>query len=350
MWSHIHTIVANGASKRQTLNFNHMEYKINTVGVLTSGGDSPGMNAAIRAVVRTCIANGIKAKGIYRGYQGLIDDDVKELSSQDVSGIIQRGGTILKSARCMDFKTPEGRKKAFETLQKEQIDALVVIGGDGTFTGARLLAQEYNVPIIGLPGTIDNDLWGTDSTIGYDTSLNTIMECVDKLRDTATSHERVFLVEVMGRDAGFLTLSAALASGAEAAIIPERATIKEQIEEAIGQGRRKSKNSSIVLVQEHAVEGGAQTVAKELEQVHPEYNTRVTILGHLQRGGSPTAYDRIIASRMGMAAVQALFEEQRSIMIGIKNDEIVYVPLSKAIREKKDVKADKWAAMQILSI
>lgn len=327
-----------------------MEYKINTVGVLTSGGDSPGMNAAIRAVVRSCIAQGIKAKGIYRGYQGLIDDEVKELTSQDVSGIIQRGGTILKSARCMDFKTPEGRKKAFETLQREQIDALVVIGGDGTFTGARLLAQEYNIPIIGLPGTIDNDLWGTDSTIGYDTSLNTIMDCVDKLRDTATSHERVFLVEVMGRDAGFLTLSAAIASGAEAAIIPERATVKEQLEEAIGQGRRKSKNSSIVLVQEHAIEGGAQAVAKVLEEAHPEYNTRVTILGHLQRGGSPTAYDRIIASRMGMAAVGALLEEQRSIMIGIKNDEIVYVPLSKAIREKKDVKADKWAAMQILSI
>ena len=327
-----------------------MEYKINTVGVLTSGGDSPGMNAAIRAVVRSCIAQGIKAKGIYRGYQGLIDGEVKELTSQDVSGIIQRGGTILKSARCMDFKTPEGRKKAFETLQREQIDALVVIGGDGTFTGARLLAQEYNIPIIGLPGTIDNDLWGTDSTIGYDTSLNTIMDCVDKLRDTATSHERVFLVEVMGRDAGFLTLSAAIASGAEAAIIPERATVKEQIEEAIGQGRRKSKNSSIVLVQEHAIDGGAQAVAKVLEEAHPEYNTRVTILGHLQRGGSPTAYDRIIASRMGMAAVGALLEEQRSIMIGIKNDEIVYVPLSKAIREKKDVKADKWAAMQILSI
>ena len=327
-----------------------MEYKINTVGVLTSGGDSPGMNAAIRAVVRSCIAQGIKAKGIYRGYQGLIDGEVKELSSQDVSGIIQRGGTILKSARCMDFKTPEGRKKAFETLQREQIDALVAVGGDGTFTGARLLAQEYNIPIIGLPGTIDNDLWGTDSTIGYDTSLNTIMDCVDKLRDTATSHERVFLVEVMGRDAGFLTLSAAIASGAEAAIIPERATVKEQLEEAIGQGRRKSKNSSIVLVQEHAIEGGAQAVAKVLEEAHPEYNTRVTILGHLQRGGSPTAYDRIIASRMGMAAVGALLEEQRSIMIGIKNDEIVYVPLSKAIREKKDVKADKWAAMQVLSI
>ena len=327
-----------------------MEYKINTVGVLTSGGDSPGMNAAIRAVVRSCIAQGIKAKGIYRGYQGLIDDEIKELTSQDVSGIIQRGGTILKSARCMEFKTPEGRKKAYDTLQKEQIDALVVIGGDGTFTGARLFAQEFNVPIIGLPGTIDNDLWGTDSTIGYDTSLNTIMDCVDKLRDTATSHERVFLVEVMGRDAGFLTLSAAIASGAEAAIIPERATVKEQIEAAIGQGRRKSKNSSIVLVQEHAIDGGAQAVAKVLEEAHPEYNTRVTILGHLQRGGSPTAYDRIIASRMGMAAVGALFEEQRSIMIGIKNDEIVYVPLSKAIREKKDVKADKWAAMQVLSI
>lgn len=327
-----------------------MEYKINTVGVLTSGGDSPGMNAAIRAVVRSCIAQGIKAKGIYRGYQGLIDGEVRELSSQDVSGIIQRGGTILKSARCMEFKTPEGRKRAYETLQREQIDALIVIGGDGTFTGARMLAQEYNIPVIGLPGTIDNDLWGTDSTIGYDTSLNTIMDCVDKLRDTATSHERVFLVEVMGRDAGFLTLSAAIASGAEAAIIPERSTVKEQIEEAIGQGRRKSKNSSIVLVQEHAIEGGAQAVAKVLEEAHPEYNTRVTILGHLQRGGSPTAYDRIIASRMGMAAVGALLEEQRSIMIGMKNDEIVYVPLSKAIREKKDVKADKWAAMQVLSI
>lgn len=327
-----------------------MEYKINTIGVLTSGGDSPAMNAAIRAVVRAGIAQGIKVKGIYRGYTGLIDGEVKELTSQDVSGIIQRGGTILKSARCPEFKTAEGRKKAYETLKHEHIDALVVIGGDGTFTGARLLAQEYNIPIIGLPGTIDNDLWGTDSTIGYDTSLNTIMECVDKLRDTATSHERVFLVEVMGRDAGFLTLNAAIASGAEAAIIPERATILEQIEEAIGQGRRKSKNSSIILVQEHAIDGGAQAVAKVLEEAHPEYNTRVTILGHLQRGGSPTAQDRILASRLGIAAVQALLEEQRSIMIGIKNEDIVYVPLSKAIREKKDVKADKWAAMQILSI
>ena len=327
-----------------------MEYKINCIGVFTSGGDAPGMNAAIRAVTRAAISNGIKVKAIYRGYKGLIDDEIKEFTTQDVSGIVQRGGTIIKTARCMEFKTPEGRKHAYENMQKEGIDALIAIGGDGTFTGARLFAQEYNVPIIGIPGTIDNDLWGTDATIGYDTALNTIMHCVDMLRDTATSHERVFLVEVMGRDAGFLTLNAAIAAGAEAAIIPERATILEQIEEAIGQGRRKSKNSSIVLVQEHAIEGGAQAVAKMMEQAHPEYSTRVTILGHLQRGGSPTANDRILASRMGIAAIQALLEEQRNVMIGIQNDEIVYVPLTKAIHEKKDIKADKWAAMQILSI
>lgn len=327
-----------------------MEYKINCIGVFTSGGDAPGMNAAIRAVTRAAISNGIKVKAIYRGYKGLIDDDIREFTTQDVSGIVQRGGTIIKSARCMEFKMPEGRKLAYENMVKEGIDALIAIGGDGTFTGARLFAQEYNVPIIGIPGTIDNDLWGTDATIGYDTALNTIMHCVDMLRDTATSHERVFLVEVMGRDAGFLTLNAAIAAGAEAAIIPERATILEQIEEAIGQGRRKSKNSSIVLVQEHAIDGGAQAVAKMMEEAHPEYSTRVTILGHLQRGGSPTANDRILASRMGIAAIQALLEEQRNVMIGVQNDEIVYVPLTKAIHEKKDIKADKWAAMQILSI
>ena len=308
------------------------------------------MNAAIRAVTRSAIYNGLQVKGIYRGYKGLIDDDIREFTTQDVSGIVQRGGTIIKSARCMEFKTPEGRKLAYENMVKEGIDALIAIGGDGTFTGARLFAQEYNVPIIGIPGTIDNDLWGTDATIGYDTALNTIMHCVDMLRDTATSHERVFLVEVMGRDAGFLTLNAAIAAGAEAAIIPERATILEQIEEAIGQGRRKSKNSSIVLVQEHAIDGGAQAVAKMMEEAHPEYSTRITILGHLQRGGSPTANDRILASRMGIAAIQALLEEQRNVMIGVQNDAIVYVPLTKAIHEKKDIKADKWAAMQILSI
>ena len=327
-----------------------MEYKPKTIGVLTSGGDAPGMNAALRAVTRAAISNDIQVKAIYRGYKGLIDGEIKPFTTQDVSGIVQRGGTILKSARCAEFPTKEGRQQAFETIKREEIDALIVIGGDGTFTGARVFAQEYNIPVIGIPGTIDNDLWGTDATIGYDTALNTIMHCVDTLRDTATSHERVFLVEVMGRDAGFLTLNAAIAAGAEAAIIPERATIIEQIEAAIGQGKRKSKNSSIVLVQEHAIEGGAQAVAKMMEEAHPEFSSRVTILGHLQRGGSPTANDRILASRMGIAAVQALLEDQRNIMVGLQDDEIVYVPLSKAIKQKKDINAEKWAAMQILSI
>lgn len=332
------------------LNNNIMEYKIKTIGVLTSGGDAPGMNAAVRAVTRAAIANNIRVKAIFRGYKGLMDDEVQEFTTQDVSGIIQRGGTILKSARSDEFKTPEGRKRAYDTIQKEQIDALIVIGGDGTFTGARLLAQEYNIPIIGVPGTIDNDLWGTDSTIGYDTALNTIMDCVDKLRDTGTSHERLFLVEIMGRDAGFLTLNAAIAAGAEAAIIPERATLEEQLEAAIGQGRRKHKNSGIVLVQEHAIPGGAQAVAKIIEEAHPEYDTRVTILGHLQRGGSPSAFDRILASRLGCAAVQALLDEQRSIMVGLQNGEVIYVPLTKAIKEKKDIKDDKWQALQVLSL
>ena len=327
-----------------------MEYKPKTIGVLTSGGDAPGMNAALRAVTRAAISNDIKVKAIYRGYKGLIDGEVKEFTTQDVSGIIPRGGTIIKSARCPEFTTKEGRQQAHETIQREGIEALIVIGGDGSFTGGRVFAQEFNIPVIGIPGTIDNDLWGTDATIGYDTALNTIMHCVDILRDTATSHERVFLVEVMGRDAGFLTLNAAIAAGAEAAIIPERATIIEQIEAAIGQGKRKSKNSSIVLVQEHAIEGGAQAVAKMMEEAHPEFSSRVTILGHLQRGGSPTASDRILASRMGIAAVQALLEDQRHIMVGLQEDEIVYVPLSKAIKQKKDVNNDKWAAMQVLSI
>ena len=326
-----------------------MEYRPKTIGVLTSGGDAPGMNAALRAVTRAAISNDIKVKAIYRGYKGLIDGEVKEFTTQDVSGIIPRGGTIIKSARCPEFTTKEGRQQAYETIQREGIEALIVIGGDGSFTGGRLFAQEYNIPVIGIPGTIDNDLWGTDATIGYDTALNT-MHCVDTLRDTATSHERVFLVEVMGRDAGFLTLNAAIAAGAEAAIIPERATIIEQIEEAIGQGKRKSKNSSIVLVQEHAIDGGAQAVARMMEEAHPEFSSRVTILGHLQRGGSPTANDRILASRMGIAAIQALLEDQRNIMVGLQDDEIVYVPLSKAIKQKKDINAEKWAAMQILSI
>lgn len=277
---------------------------IKCIGILTSGGDAPGMNAAIRAVTRSAIYNGLKVKGIYRGYKGLITGEIKEFKTENVSNIIQLGGTILKTARCQEFKTPEGRQIAYETMQKEGIDALIVIGGDGSLTGARLLAQEYDVPCIGLPGTIDNDLFGTDTTIGYDTALNTILDAVDKIRDTATSHERLFFVEVMGRDAGFLALNGAIASGAEAAIIPEFNTEVDQLEEFINNGFRKSKNSSIVLVAESEITGGAMHYAERVKNEFPQYDVRVSILGHLQRGGRPTAHDRIIASRMGVASIE----------------------------------------------
>ena len=279
---------------------------IKCIGILTSGGDAPGMNAAIRAVTRSAIYNGLRVKGIYRGYKGLITGEIQEFKTQNVSNIIQQGGTILKTARCQEFKTPEGRKIAYETMQREEIDALIVIGGDGSLTGARLLAQEYDIPCIGLPGTIDNDLYGTDTTIGYDTALNTILDAVDKIRDTATSHERLFFVEVMGRDAGFLALNGAIAAGAEAAIIPEFNTEVDQLEEFIKNGFRKSKSSSIVLVAESEITGGAMHYAERVKNEYPQYDVRVTILGHLQRGGSPTAHDRIIASRMGVASIQAL--------------------------------------------
>ena len=327
-----------------------MEYKLKCIGILTSGGDAPGMNAAIRSVTRAAIFNGIRVKAIYRGYKGLITGEIKEFQTQNVSNIIQQGGTILKTARCDEFKTPEGRKLAYENMKKEGIDALVVIGGDGTFTGARVFAQEFNIPIIGLPGTIDNDLFGTDSSIGYDTALNTIVEAVDKIRDTASSHERLFFIEVMGRDAGFLALNSALASGAEAAIIPERETKVDQLAELIQNGFRKSKNSSIVIVAESEVTGGANGLAERMHREYPSYDVRVTILGHIQRGGSPTAYDRTLASRMGVAAIDALMDEQRSIMIGIVNDEIVHVPFTKAIKDDKPVNERLLGVLQMLSI
>ncbi|HPW90058.1 MAG TPA: 6-phosphofructokinase [Paludibacteraceae bacterium] len=325
-------------------------YKINCIGILTSGGDAPGMNAAIRSVTRTAIFNGVKVKAIYRGYKGLITGEIKEFHTEDVSNIIQRGGTILKTARSQDFSTAEGRRVAYETMQRENIDALIVMGGDGTFTGARVFGQEYNIPIVGVPCTIDNDLWGTDFTIGYDTAMNTIVEAVDKIRDTANSHERLFFVEVMGRDAGFLALNSALASGAEAAIIPERLTAEDQLEELIKNGFRKSKNSSIVIVAENLTNGGVQGLAERIHQEYPQYDVRVIILGHLQRGGSPKAYDRILASRMGVAAVDALLDGQRSIMVGVVNDKIIHVPFSKAIKDDKPVDSDKLGILQILSI
>ncbi len=324
---------------------------IKCIGILTSGGDSPAMNAAIRAVTRTAIYNGFSVKGVMRGYKGLVTNEIIDLTSKSVSNIIQQGGTILKTARCKEFREPEGRAIAYDNMKAAGIDALVVIGGDGSITGAKLLASEHNVPIVALPGTIDNDLSGTDATIGYDTALNTIMECVDKLRDTASSHERLFFVEVMGRHAGDLALNGAIASGAEAAIVPEMETEVDQLAELINSGFRKSKNSAIVLVCENPSTGGAMGLAERVKKEYPQYDARVTILGHIQRGGSPTATDRILASRMGEKAIEALVAGQRNVMIGVKNSEIVFVPFNKAIKhDDRKIDREELELVKILSI
>ena len=323
--------------------------KINCIGILTSGGDAPGMNAAIRAVTRAGIAVGLKVKGIYRGYEGLINNEIQDFTTENVSNIIQRGGTILKTARSKEFLTPEGRKKAYDNMVEQGIDALIIIGGNGSLEGARIFAEEFDVPCIGLPGTIDNDLSGTDSTIGYDTTLNTIVQCVDKIRDTATSHERIFFIEVMGRDAGFLAQNSVIASGAEAAIIPEDSSNADQLEQFISRGIRKSKSSSMVIVSE-SPKCGAMYYADRVKKEYPEFDVRVSILGHLQRGGSPSAYDRILASRLGVGAITALREGQRNVMIGIKNDEVVYVPFCNAIKSDKPVKKELINVLGILSI
>ena len=308
--------------------------KINTIGILTSGGDAPGMNAAIRAVTRAGICNGFNIKGIYRGYEGLINDEIKDFTTENVSGIIMSGGTILKSARSKDFFTKEGQEAAYNNMVKHGIDALVVIGGNGSLTGAMNFAREYDVCCIGLPGTIDNDLYGTDSTIGYDTTINTLVECVDRIRDTAQSHERIFFVEVMGRDAGFLAQNSAIACGAEAAIIPEDSTDVDQLANFMERGIRKSKKSCIVIVSE-SKKCGALYYADRVRNEFPQYDVRVSILGHLQRGGRPTAHDRILASRTGVGAIDAIMQGQRNVMIGVRNNEVVYVPLSEAIRSDK---------------
>ncbi len=316
---------------------------------MTSGGDAPGMNAAIRAVTRAGICNGFSIKGIYRGWEGLIHDDIKTFTTEDVSGIITLGGTILKTARSNEFREYEGRKKAYDTMVKEGIDALVVIGGNGSLSGAREFAQEFDVCCIGLPGTIDNDLYGTDSTIGYDTTMNTIMECVDRIRDTAQSHERIFFVEVMGRDAGFLAQNSAIACGAEAAIIPEEETDADQLAEFMKRGIRKSKKSCIVIVSE-SPKCGAMYYAERVKKEFPEYDVRVSILGHLQRGGSPTARDRILASRTGVGAIEAIMQGQRNVMIGVRNNEVVYVPFSEAIRSDKPLDKKLFTVLNELSI
>ncbi len=323
--------------------------KVKTIGILTSGGDAPGMNAAIRAVTRSGICNGLSVKGIYRGYDGLIKGEVKSFTTEDVSGIITRGGTILKTARSKEFMTPEGMQKAYETCIREEIDALVVIGGNGSLTGARNFAMEYDFPVVGLPGTIDNDLYGTDSTIGYDTTMNTIMECVDRIRDTANSHERIFFIEVMGRDAGFLAQNSAIACGAEAAIIPEESTDVDQLARFMERGIRKSKKSCIVIVSE-SPKCGAYYYADRVKKEFPEFDVRVSILGHLQRGGSPSAHDRILASRTGVGAIKALMQGQRNVMIGVRNNEIVFVPFSEAIRSDKPLNRALIKVLDELSI
>lgn len=327
-----------------------MDSNIKSIGILTSGGDAPGMNAAIRAVTRAGISNGIRTYGVYRGFRGLISDEIEEFKTNSVSNIIQQGGTILKTARSDDFLTTEGRQKAFENMKKYGMDALVVIGGDGSLTGASVFANEFNIPVVGVPATIDNDLNGTDTTIGYDTALNTIMHAMDKIRDTATSHERLFFVEVMGRNCGFLALNSAIASGAEAAIIPEISIEKDQLGELIEQGFRKSKSSSMVLVTESDVTGGAMKMADRVKSEYPQYDVRVTILGHLQRGGSPTAQDRILASRMGIASIQALQENQRNVMIGIHENEIDYIPFKRAIRKQREINEELLEVLRISSI
>ncbi len=310
--------------------------EIKCIGIITSGNDAPGMNCAIRAVTRSAIYNGIRVKAIYRGYKGLIDGEIVEFQTQNVSNIIQHGGTILKSSPSKEFKNAEGRKKAYENLKKEEIDALVVIGGDGTIHGARIFAQEYDFPCIAIPATIDNNLCGTDTTIGYDTALNTIMHTVDKIRDTATSHERLFFVEVMGDDAGFLALNGAISSGCEEAIVPHVETDEEQLNYFIQNGFRKNKSSSIVLVAANA-NGGAMHYADLVKKQYPELEVRISILGHSQRGGHPSAHDRIIASRMGAASIIALQKGLRNVMIGIDNDEIVYVPFSRAVKNTRAI-------------
>jgi 6-phosphofructokinase 1 len=324
---------------------------INKIAVLTSGGDAPGMNAAIRAVVRGAIFNNLQVMGVYRGYDGLIKNDFLEMTSKSVSNIIQQGGTILKSARSKEFRTPEGRKLAYDNLMQNEVDALVVIGGDGTFAGARIFGHEFNFPVVGIPGTIDNDLFGTDYTIGYDTALNTVIDAVDKIRDTASAHSRLFFIEVMGRDAGFLALRGGIASGAEAVLVPEIDTDYQHLDTFLRNGFKKEKSSSIVLVAEgEKIGGGAIKIAEKVSKEHPNYEVRVTILGHIQRGGSPTAYDRVSASQMGVAAVEALLDDQKSIMIGMVDGEIVFVPFNKALKNKKSLNTDLLRLIDILSI
>jgi 6-phosphofructokinase 1 len=323
---------------------------IKRVGVLTSGGDAPVMNAAIRAVVRSAVFHGIEVFGVFKGYEGLIEGDFKKLHVRSVAKILARGGTILKSARCLDFFEPAGRAKAAEKIAQAGLDALIVIGGNGTFQGADKLASEHGIQIIGLPGTIDNDLSGTDSTIGYDTATNTVVEAVDKIRDTASSHNRLFFVEVMGRDSGFIAIRTAIATGAIAVMTPEAQMEIEELIEILDKGAKSQKASSIVIVAEGEKHGGAMEIARLVEAQYKQYETRVTVLGHIQRGGEPSCFDRVLASRLGLAAVEGLIAGRGGSMAGIVNRQVVYTPFSEALLSKSPSLDENLRVAQILSI
>ena len=324
--------------------------KIKRIGVLTSGGDAPGMNAAIRAVTRTAVFYELEVIGIRHGFQGMINANFKPLKAYSVSDIIQRGGTILKTARSEEFRTTEGRRQAYVNLREAGIDGVVCIGGDGTFTGAGLFSEEFDIPFVGVPGTIDNDIYGTDYTIGYDTALNTVIEAVDKIRDTASAHNRMFFVEVMGAEAGFIALNSGIATGAEAIIIPELRGEARNLKALIETGNRRKKSSNIIIVAEGDEEGGAIAIANKLKDDFKDYDVRVSVLGHLQRGGSPSAVDRVNASRLGHAAVEALLDDQKSVMVGLQNDTIVLVPFRKAVKLNKTISPSLLELANILSI
>ncbi len=325
--------------------------KIKSIGVLTSGGDAPGMNAAVRSVVRSSVFNKIECFGIYKGYQGLIDGSIRKLDARSVNNIINKGGTILKTARCDDFFEEIGRKKAYHNLISNGIESLVVIGGDGSFTGAMVFSKEFNIPVIGIPGTIDNDIFGTSHTIGYDTALNTVVESIDKIRDTAISHNRLFIVEVMGRDAGHIALNAGIGAGAEEILIPEENMGLERLLESLKSSQKSGKSSSIVVVAEGDKTGkNVFEIASYVENNMPEYEVRVSVLGHMQRGGAPSCFDRVLASRMGVSAVEALLNKQNNLMVGIKNDKIILSPLKNALKGQTEINKNLIRVSEILSI
>jgi len=323
--------------------------KVTRIGVLTSGGDSPGMNAAIRAVVRTGLYHGLEVYGIMRGYSGMLDDDIVKMETRSVANIIQRGGTILKTARCKEFFTPEGRKKGYDNLSKRGIDGLVIIGGDGSFRGAQIFSHEYDIPCIGLPGTIDKDIAGTDSTIGFDTAVNTAVEAIDKIRDTMEAHDRLFIVEVMGRDAGYIALHSGIATGAENILIPESKTDMEEILASLSEKEKRKKLVNLIVVAEGEEFGGAEKVAARVREHLPKADIRVCILGHIQRGGSPTCEDRLIASHMGYYAVESLLVGRSNVMVGVVNNKIHYTPFDKAIKEKQKIGQEWIKIVKILA-